>query len=85
MANEVKISIATPEVAEVEVKEELTGFDSVPEEKEIIKEEVKMEINVPRNEVTTGGALEDVLQHPNLIDATLSFQRKLWKITYLSN
>ena len=76
MANEVKISIATPEVAEVEVKEELTGFDSVPEEKEIIKEEVKMEINVPKNTVTTGGALEDVLHHPNLIDANFIIPKK---------
>ena len=35
-----------------------------------------MEINVPRNEVTTGGALEDVLQHPNLIDANFIIPKK---------
>ena len=74
MANELKIAIATPEVEEE--KENVSGFDTIPEETEIKKEEVKMEINVPRNTVTTGGALDDVISHPNLAEADFAIPKK---------
>lgn len=90
MAENVKIAITPGVGQEVETKEvkkvqevekvEVTGFDSVPEEKKeekiIYKEEEKMNIEIPAKKVTTGGALEDILSHHNLSDCDFLISKR---------